>query len=212
MKISAFDLDHTLLKVNCSFAIGRYLYQIGQLRLADMLYNTGCYALHKAGFFSLQQLHEKIFERSFQGKLKADYERWTEEFLEQNYSQLIYPPALQKLQHAQQEGDYVLLLSSSPDFIVSRIAKRLGCASQATEYLVDKEGYFYKISYIMDGVAKASFLTEVATRLGVSLADTVAYTDSHLDLPLLNIAGKAVGVNPNRKLKAICQERAWEVV
>ncbi len=46
-------------------------------------------------------------------------------------------------------------------------------------------------------------------RLGIDRQQVTAYSDSHLDLPLLLAAGTPVVVNPDRKLRKIAQLNTW---
>jgi len=47
---------------------------------------------------------------------------------------------------------------------------------------------------------------------GGKLSDCVFYTDSHNDLPLLNVVGRAVVVDPDATLLAEAERRGWQVL
>src|SRR5207249_3201920 len=64
----------------------------------------------------------------------------------------------------------------------------------------------------------AQELEELADRIfahgrehGIDLRQSYFYTDSHEDLPLLEIVGHARPTNPNRRLTAIAARRGWPV-
>jgi phosphoserine phosphatase len=44
------------------------------------------------------------------------------------------------------------------------------------------------------------------------LSDSYFYTDSLSDLPLLNLVGQPVAVNPDLRLKRLAQRRGWPIV
>ena len=60
-------------------------------------------------------------------------------------------------------------------------------------------------------VADEKKIEQVLSRLGVDRVD-VAYGDTVLDVPLLEHAEHPVAVYPDEKLKAIAQERGWEIM
>jgi phosphoserine phosphatase len=114
---------------------------------------------------------------------------------------------------AQQCGHYTVILSSSPDFLIKPIADKLRVdAWESTSYAVDKDHRFCDISRLMQGADKAVILEEIRQQHGVAPQNVIAYSDSHLDLPFLQAAGRAVAVNPNRKLKAACRLHGWKVI
>lgn len=59
------------------------------------------------------------------------------------------------------------------------------------------------------GEARADLLRMLSTRYGIALDDTIAYADSTSDLPLLELAGQAVAVNPDSKLRQLARRRGW---
>lgn len=82
----------------------------------------------------------------------------------------------------------------------------------ATEYQVDREGRLCHIEKIMEGEEKVVAMNRVAQDLSIPFEQTVAYSDSIEDLPLLTSAGIAVAVNPDKQLFAISQKNGWEIL
>ena len=133
-------------------------------------------------------------------------------FFRKIYISLVYEPVRRRLQEAQDAGHHVLLLSSSPDFLVGEIARRLSVERwKSTTYEVN-EGVYSKISHVMGGEEKALYVSGLAKELSIPLNSVTVYSDSSLDLPLLTLAGKAVCVAPNEQLKRICMEKGWEII
>jgi len=212
-KVSLFDLDQTLLKDNGSFQFGIYLYKHKAFSFASMLYYVICYALHKLNCMPMQRLHEKIFGSLFKGKSSSTFNQLAKEFLDQQFDSMCYPPAIQKLQEAKKSGHFTVILSSSPDFLVKLIANRLNVdAWAATSFLVDNNDNFWKISNVMHGECKSRYMHSLSKKLAISIGNFIAYSDSYLDLPFLKAAGRAVGVNPDKKLKSICKKNQWEII
>lgn len=212
-KLCVFDLDHTLVKTNSSYSFGKYLFAEGLLSTVDMLYMGGCYWRHKLLGMSLQDVHHKIFKRFFHGLSISSVSNNVQKFLDIYFSSLVNPIVHDRLISHQQSGDYVFILSSSPDFIVGPIAERFGVSQwEGTSYVVDKDCCLCHIGRLIEGREKALSVSRFAERLGVSRNSIVAYTDSHLDLPMLSVVGKIVGVKPDRYLRKMCKKNEWEIL
>jgi phosphoserine phosphatase len=212
-EISLFDLDKTLLKVNVSRAFGAYLYQHNELPFFSMLYALSAFTLHQAGFVSLQTLHQSIFQKLFLQRPKSHYVKLAQTFLDQSLDSLINPIVLKKLQEAQHANQFTAILSSSPDFLVQLIADRLQLDDwNATPYQTNPIGQFTHIGDILDGKRKTLYLNYLCDKFQISKEKITSYSDSHLDLPFLEASGIPIAVNPDKKLKAICQKRDWEII
>ncbi len=162
---------------------------------------------------SLSELHEKIFHRLLKGRYLKTLEAHVELFVEEYVARALYMPAVSCLRRAQHLGDYTLILSNSPSFLVKAVAQFLGVHEwKATEYAVDNELRLSNISSIMQGEDKAEWLIKVAGRLKVARDAITAYSDSYHDLPFLRAAGCAVAVNPDRKLRKCSLKYRWHVI
>ncbi|MFI5343513.1 MAG: HAD family hydrolase [Chlamydiales bacterium] len=213
MQISVFDLDHTLLKVNSSYQFGLYLYRNKILSAASLLLCLSHYACHKWFGLSLEKLHGHVFNAFFRGRSLCEIQQWAHDFIQRELDLLIYAPAIQRLHLARQQGDYTVILSSSPDFLVGPIAHHFEVSDwRATQYTEDSEGKLASLSHIVEGKDKARYVKALANRLGIALSSVTVYSDSYLDLPVLEIAGKAVGVSPDKSLKKVCQANEWEIL
>jgi phosphoserine phosphatase len=82
-----------------------------------------------------------------------------------------------------------------------------------------------QISAVVDGVytgqpagvfvyraGKAEAIQSLATREGIDLAASYAYSDSESDLPMLEVVGHPVAVNPDSALARIARQRDWQVL
>jgi len=211
--LSAFDLDDTLIQGNTSARFCRFLRQKKVLP-ASVLWHSLIYGLrHRFLGMSLADLHHSVFNRILRGKPLALLEKYVDEFVQDMCSRFLYIPAVARLKRAQQLGHYTMILSTSPSFLVKRFAKVLGVnAYFATEYDVDAERKFNKIKRIFEGKDKAAQLMQMAKKLGVFIEEITAYTDSILDLELLQAVGNPIAVNPDKKLRAISVKNQWSII
>lgn len=162
---------------------------------------------------SLESLHHKVFSILFKGTTQKSLDPFLDQFLRQNYETMFYGPAKNRLDEAKSQGHHIIVLSSAPHFLAEPIAKRLGAHEcKATVYEKNDEGFFDHISLIMNGQQKASYVMELAKQFGFNKSNIHVYSDSHLDLPMLKLAGNAVGVKPNKRLREQCLQHGWEIL
>ncbi|MCH9608900.1 MAG: Phosphoserine phosphatase SerB1 [Chlamydiales bacterium] len=207
--VVAFDLDGTLLKGNSSFALARYLYQKGVFTFADFLCCFKTYITSWYQHLPLIDLHKKAFSRFFKGKTLEEYSNHASNFVAAKVSHMLYAPAMAELQKWKDAGAKIVLLSSSPDFLVQAIAKVLGITNVfGTPYLVDSQGILTDIDYLLDGRMKAHLLNNEVNSDDV----TMAYSDHFHDLAFLESVSCPVVVNPERRLKRIARKRGWKIL
>jgi len=213
MKISVFDLDHTLLKVNSSSEFGIYLFRQKIISLSTLSMCLMNYFFHKFCNLSIKKLHKNIFAILFNGKSSSEINCQVTRFLNLKFTSFIRHSALQRLQIARQRGDYLVILSSSPNFLVEPIARLFGVNEWvATQYCENESKDLSYISSFCQGEDKADFVKLLSARFDIPLTAFTMYSDSYLDLPAMLIVGQAVGVSPDRKLKKICFQKGWEIL
>lgn len=211
-KIVIFDLDKTLATCNVSFLFGRTLYKRARLSFFTMLHVVFVYFLQKIGIKSMQRLHEVAFRKIFYGKKASELDSEIKTFLEQSET-LFRVPLLHALRDAQGSGHLVWIQSSSPFCLVAPIATILGIEKvTATEYIVDSTGVYVELGVVVDGEYKKKELVYFLEKNNIKAADVVAYSDSILDLPLLEMVGQPIVVCPDAKLKAQAQMRSWQIL
>ena len=107
--------------------------------------------------------------------------------------------------------DECLITSGTLSFIVKEVASLLGIKTFfGTDPEVQEGCYTGKVS------GKPNFGEEKVRKIenwlgGRSLIETVAYSDSINDLPLLNFSSKAVVLNPHSKLREMAVSLGWEI-
>ena len=105
------------------------------------------------------------------------------------------------------QGAQVYIASSVIEPFIEPFAKRIGAQSIGTpvEY-ADR-----KVRVAGDLVAQERKIEKVLSQLGVERVDT-AYGDTEQDIPLLEHAHRPVAVYPDAALRAVAQERGWEIL
>ncbi|MCE5316996.1 MAG: HAD-IB family hydrolase [Parachlamydia sp.] len=211
--ISLFDLDHTLLTENSSYQFGLFRYHLKDISRISLVYAVGCYGLHKAGLLSMHNLHHRIFQALLLGAAFNAIEEKAERFVREHLSKMLYRPAFQRLQEAQSRGHHTVILSSSPDFLITPIARYFQVDEwAATPYHIDSQNRFSAVGPVLCGEGKKNYLERLLQQDHFAREEVFAYSDSHLDLPLLQAAGHPVAVNPDRRLRLISQHQGWEII
>ncbi|MYF55165.1 HAD-IB family hydrolase [Candidatus Poribacteria bacterium] len=127
--------------------------------------------------------------------------------------QKIFPEAISQIEEHKENGDQIVLLTGSLDFIVMPIAEYLGVDSVLAPSLGELGSRFVGElkSEPLIGEQKAIVMKKFAEDVGISLDVCYAYGDSQSDLPMLNCVGNPVVVNPSRALRQKALSTGWEM-
>lgn len=211
--LSVFDLDYTLTTCNCSLAFCRYLIGQNILGYGHLFYAICAYFRYYILEKNLLALHQAVFFQTLSGRQLSMLEHAADQFIDEYFNQVLYLPSIARLKRAQHLGHYTLLLSNSPNFLVKKFALKLGFHSwKATDYTIDAEGKLSAVRFVLAGKQKAFYMLDMAQKLCVDYKNITAYSDSHLDLPFLEAAGTAIGVNPDRVLRRIAGQNGWAIL
>lgn|GEM_PF-1618404 len=207
LDVALFDVDHTLSKVNISIEFGRFLYKQGFFSTFQTLSFILLYSLHLIHLLPLKALHIACFYCLFYRKKKEDVERLVEQFFEEQGFSFFNKKVLEELRYLQAHNVPIVIASSSPSFLIEKIAHFLGVKKVlATSYEIDMRGRYSSISCLVDGRKKTTALSEF------SLDRALAYSDSELDMPLFDAVGYQVAVSPTRKLRCEAEKKGWRII
>jgi HAD superfamily hydrolase (TIGR01490 family) len=210
-----FDLDKTVIARASVVAFGRPFYREGLISrrmILRGLYGQLVYLYMGADEAKIARMRASMLDLT-RGWDQARVQAIVEEALEQIVEPIIYAEALDLITEHQREGRIVVIVSASPQEIVSPLAGYLGVdRSIASRAKLDAEGrYSGEMEYDAFGPAKVDAMRALADELGVDLAASYAYSDSATDLPMLEAVGHPVAVNPDRELLRVAHNRGWEV-
>lgn len=127
-------------------------------------------------------------------------------------ARLVPPAALRLVSQHRELGDYCVVLSSSPQELVERVAAHLGIQRGVGTRAEVIDG---KLTGRLDGAFCHSDgkLARLRDELGmVDLRRTFAYSDAGSDLPLLSACGYPVAVNPDRQLRSAARAAGWPII
>ena len=104
-------------------------------------------------------------------------------------------------------------MSAAPAEIVEPLARHFGAheaVASIAEVGVDGR-YTGQLERYAYGAEKARLVQQLAVRDGLDLDASYAYSDSVSDVPMLEVVGHPVAVNPDRALRRVAGARGWEV-
>lgn len=216
MEAAFFDLDKTILARSGGLALGRNFYREGLISKRLLLRGMASqivYLLMGADENKMEKMRERALELT-KGWHKAKVEQIVNEVMGDVLEPIIYKEALELIRQHQEEGRRVFIVSSSPEEIVLPLAKLLDVdGTLASRVSVDEEGrYTGEIEFYCFGKYKAEAMRELASKEGIDLEESYAYTDSSTDLPMLEVVGHPVATNAERELRRVAAKRGWETV
>jgi phosphoserine phosphatase len=161
--------------------------------------------------YNIEVIHQYIIRLLQPNYLEID--ELVEEFCESVIQKSLYLPAIEELKRASHLGKEVLILSTSPSFLVAPIAKLIGVNFfYATEYQYDIESKSLILSELIHGQKKKEIAEKIQAEMGFEKDQLSAYTDSIQDLLLLDAVGFPVAVNPDPALKRIARNKGWRIL
>lgn len=211
-----FDLDKTIIAKSSTLAFSKPLFRAGLLTRASLLKAAIAqtyYQMFGADHDQLERVRQELGELT-RGWKQEEVLGLVEETVEEVVAPLVYAEALAIIDEHVRAGRRVVVISSGPLEIVQPLCRYLGLSQIiATLPEVDDEGrYTGGIEFYAYGEGKAQAIREMAEREALALADSFAYSDSITDRPMLEAVGHPVAVNPDRELRALAEERDWQVL
>ncbi len=212
-RLAIFDLDNTLLAGDSDHAWGDFLVERGIVNGEHYKQtNDRFYADYCAGrldilaylAFALQVLSEHPLDQ---------LQRWHREFMREKIEPIVLPKAVALVEQHRRAGDQLLIVTATNDFVTRPIAERFGVHTLIATTAELKHGrYTGRVAgtpCYREG--KVTRLKEWLALHPHTLEGSVFYSDSHTDLPLLEMVATPVAVDPNDTLRAEATRRGWEI-
>jgi HAD superfamily hydrolase (TIGR01490 family) len=214
MALAIFDLDNTLLDGDSDYLWGCFLVQQGIVdgeayesenqRFYDQ-YLEGSLDIHEFLNFQLRPLALHT---------RARLEQWREQFLVSRIEPILLPKARRLLDRHRGQGDELLIITATNRFITAPIASRFGVSNLLATEAELKDGEYTGrttgIPCFRDG--KVLRLREWLAAHDRDLTGSWFYSDSHNDLPLLELVDHPVAVDPDDTLKSLAEQRGWRII
>lgn len=217
MKLTIFDLDHTLLQGDSDTLWCDFLMREGVLereRFAPL--NAQLEQEYREGTVSTMAFCA-FYVGTLAGRSLADWAPWLDRFLQEVIAPRLPPAAHALVQRHREAGDHLILSTATNRVLTERTAVHLGIRDLiATECEVGPDG---RLTGQLRGApnmreGKVTRLKAWLAGHGLSLktCDSTFYSDSMNDLALLQAVNRAVVVDADARLAAEARKRGWAAI
>jgi HAD superfamily hydrolase (TIGR01490 family) len=217
MKLALFDLDHTLLPVDSADNWLRYLVRVAGLDAEAYDVRIRGYAdAYGAGRFDVED-----YLRFQMGMLtrfpRPQLEWWRAQYLRDFIFPNIRLEALELVDGWRRDGYTTVLITGTTAFISRPITAAFGLdhllAVEPEQIDGRYTGRYTGTHTHMEGKVRAvdAFMGARGMTLD-ECADSVFYSDSFNDLPLLSRVRRPIATNADARLRAVAAERGWPIV
>ena len=221
-KIALFDLDGTLVDAHLWLGMVRH-----HLKTKENLFSVFWYLTSHMALAPFWKMHLISTEKYYQSwgkdlaklikgiKLERGKEifGWlTDEYLLPSLKKNV----LERLKKHQEEGLLTILISGSFQDLVDVVTDRLNIDfAIGTELEVVKDKFSGKIiPPLCFGKGKAEKIANFLSKkkLKINFKESFAYSDGIFDLPMLELVGNPVVVEPDKKLLEIAKNKGWQII
>ncbi|WP_141881499.1 HAD family hydrolase [Homoserinimonas aerilata] len=214
--IAFFDVDNTLMRGASIFHVGKEARRRGYLPLRDLLRFAWQQARFLAVGENLKHLRS-IRERALglaEGHSVAEVAELAEKIFDESIERRLWPETVGLAREHMAQGHEVWLITATPEVIAGVIARRLGLTGALGTRLEQHDGRFtgQLDGSVLHGEEKAVAARALMIERGAEAADCWAYSDSRNDLPLLELVGNRVVVNPDAVLLEHATTHDWSVM
>jgi len=211
VSLAIFDLDNTLLAGDSDYLWGQFLCERG---IVDaQVYEGENERFYKEYLSGSLDIYAFL---AFQLRPLAQYDMatlhdWHAQFMAEKIRPIILPQARALLQKHRAQGDTLLIITATNRFITAPIAAEFGVEQLlATDLELCDGRYTGRVSgtpCFREG--KVVRLREWLEQQAISLKGSWFYSDSHNDLPLLQLIDHPVAVDADAILAAHAERHGW---
>jgi len=207
-----FDMDKTLIAENSGAVYMKDRYERGDLSTWELVRGLGDYLRYKLGVLDLRAWVRAAM-REFAGVSEAELEAEAREIFDKRIVHLIYPEAARLVREHLDRGHVVAIVSGATRYVVEPLAEHLGVEHALYTRCEVRGGRLTGevIEPICFEDGKIYWLQNFIEEHDVDLALSWFYTDSVTDVPLLDLVGHPVVVNPDPMLYRTAVRRCWPV-
>lgn len=210
-----FDLDRTLISGASPFYFGIAAWRNKMIPTRDVLHdaaNAIVFRMVGASDEKSEAIRDRILQ-AVEGAHQADLLSLNEEIIPQLLAK-VRPESRSLVDMHHEAGRDTYIVSASPIELVDPLAHALGMTGGiATRSAVVDGTYTGELDGpFVYGAGKSEAIEKLAAERGYDLRLCYAYSDSVSDLPMLELVGHPVAVNPDGALDSLAHRRGWPTV
>jgi HAD superfamily hydrolase (TIGR01490 family) len=217
MRLALFDLDNTLLAGDSDYEWGQFLVDRGVLdRTTYEAQNRAYFEQYVAGTLDIHE-YLGFALRPLAQHAPQDLSRWHGEFMCERVLPMVSVAARGLVRRHLQRGDLCAIITATNSFVTAPIAREFGVSHLIATEPESREGRFTGrvagTPCFREGkVRRLQEWLSGQRRTLAEFAESAFYSDSHNDLPLLELVSRPVAVDPDEPLAAEARRRHWEVI
>ncbi|CAA0115461.1 putative phosphatase [BD1-7 clade bacterium] len=214
MALAIFDLDNTLLNGDSDHAWGEFLVTKGVVD--DDVYkaaNDHFYQQYQSGGLDIDEYLQFALEPLTRFSM-PELAELHQEFMRTVIEPMFLEQAHQLLQKHRDAGDFLLIITATNAFVTHPIGRALGVdAILATDPEIVAGQYTGRyVGFPCFQYGKVERLLAWLTETGHSLEGSYFYSDSHNDLPLLEMVDFPYAVDADDTLKEHAEAEGWPII
>jgi len=212
-----FGLDKTLIPGSSLFLLAQGLHQRDFYGTTDLLRFAWAHFVFKVGSCDTPPQRESSTDAALgfvQGRDRSEIQALAREISGERIVPRVFPDMAELIGRHRESGTLTFVATAGPAELAEIVAEGLGMTGGlGTHAEIDEaERYSGRLAgSVLHGEAKAGAVESHAAEAGIDLGESVAYSESINDLPLLKLVGNAEVVNPDRKLRKVAEEQGWPV-
>lgn len=206
-----FDLDGTLIDGESEFRF--FLFLLKQKKIRFKQFISATYFLLR--WFLTYKLHVFIKNKSYlNGLEKTEIHQLAKGFVTQHILKKIRPSIKALVDQHLKQGDRIILLTGTHDFLGKVVADYLGIKEVYGTKCVYKNGKFTNAPPKQHpfSINKLTIAEKVCKKSKANIKDAIAYGNSINDRYILGAVGKPIAVTPDRKLRKLAKTKGWEIL
>ena len=213
MKFIIFDLDDTLLCGDCERYWSDFMIKKNLLKEDDHTAKINQFDDdYRKGILNFD-LYSSYIQEPLRGRSLDEVNSFIKEFIP-NVIDELSDSLTKKLIQESKSADKVLIASGSHDFLVKGFADYFEIESSIGTPVEIKNNFF---TGNLSGEptfkhGKVNAVKVWCSENNLKISDSIFYSDSINDLPMFEVCGQPIAVNPDKLLKDIAIKRSYEII
>ncbi|MBA5249055.1 MAG: HAD family hydrolase [Gammaproteobacteria bacterium] len=212
MALALFDLDKTLLGGDSDFLWGEFLSEIGAVDVNNyQIQNQKFFDDYALGKLDIVEYLEFCLLPLANNSIKQ-LNKWHQQFMLEKIQPIFLETAKKVVDAHKKNGDRTIVITATNSFVTRPIAQAYGINELlATEPEMVNGKFSGKVlGEPCFQIGKVRKLKQWCKENNESLSGAYFYSDSHNDLPLLELVDNPIVVHGDNILLAIAKQKKWQ--
>lgn len=214
MALCLFDLDNTLLAGDSDYAWGQFIVTKGMVDKETYAEdNERFYQDYKRGELDAYA-YQRFSMQPLAGRSVEEMSELHREFMTTFIEPMWLEKAVNLVEKHREAGERLVIITATNRFIVEPIVQAFGIEDLLCSETGIENGVY--TGELIDepcmGPGKVTKLERWMKQEGESLQESTFYSDSHNDLPLLNLVESPIAVDPDDQLKNTAEKNGWAIM